>query len=86
MSTVELDLARVAVLETKVEGIKEDIVEIKNDIKIVHTRVDNTAIELKSQLSWIYFKQFHNVLESMTNQPLAFNAVTITTEATSQAP
>lgn len=54
MSTVELDLARVAVLETKVETIKEDIVEIKNDIKVVHSRVDNTAVELKTQLDKMY--------------------------------
>jgi len=54
MNTIEIDLARVAVLETKVETIKEDIVEIKNDIKVVHTRVDNTATELKSQLDKMY--------------------------------
>lgn len=54
MSTIELEIARIAVLETKVETIKEDIVEIKNDIKIVHTRVDNTADELKAQLDKMY--------------------------------
>ena len=34
MSTVELEIARIAVLETKVETIKEDIVEIKTISKL----------------------------------------------------
>jgi len=50
----DIDISRVAVLETKVEAIKEDIVELKNDVKSVHSRVDNTAIELKEQLDKMY--------------------------------
>lgn len=45
---------RIAVLETKVESIKEDIVEIKSDIKDVrHQMVDNKR-EISDQLEKMY--------------------------------
>lgn len=50
----ELEISRIAVLETKVEAIKEDIIDLKNDIRIVHTRVDHTSEELKEQLTKMY--------------------------------
>lgn len=46
--------ARIAVLETRVETIIEDIHELKQAVEVVHQRVDGTRDELKQQLDKMY--------------------------------
>jgi len=46
--------SRVAVLETRVDGIREDIHELKTDIKEVNVNVDSNKVELKEQLEKMY--------------------------------
>lgn len=46
--------SRISVLETKVESIKEDIVEIKGDIKNVQSRIIEDKKELTTQLEKMY--------------------------------
>lgn len=46
--------SRIAVLETRVDNLKEDLDEIKTDIKDVHDCLDRTRDELKLQLTTMY--------------------------------
>jgi septal ring factor EnvC (AmiA/AmiB activator) len=46
MATVKLDNERVAKLETQVEGIKEDVAAVKQDIKELHSRVTTVTREI----------------------------------------
>jgi len=45
-----LDQERVAKLETQVEAIKEDVGEVKNDIKELHSRITTGNREIMDKL------------------------------------
>lgn len=61
--------ARIAVLETRVETIIEDIHELKEAVEVVHQRVDGTRNELKEQLDKMYTAscEQHSRLEKKIN-------------------
>jgi septation ring formation regulator EzrA len=46
----DMDLERIAKLETQVESIKEDIKEVKLDIKEVHSRVSTSNREIVDKI------------------------------------
>ncbi|NBP01846.1 MAG: hypothetical protein EBU90_17255 [Proteobacteria bacterium] len=58
---------RVAVLETKVENINEDLKEIKKDIREVHDCVDRTRQELSSNIE-THFKMSTEQHEELSAQ------------------
>lgn len=45
-----MDLERVAKLETQVEGIKEDVADVKNDIKELHSRITTGNREITDRI------------------------------------
>lgn len=45
-----MDLERIARLETQVEGIKEDVAAVKDDIKELHSRITTGNREIMNRL------------------------------------
>jgi putative NADH-flavin reductase len=45
-----MDLERIAKLETQVEGIKEDVADVKQDIKDLHSRITTGNREIMDKL------------------------------------
>jgi peptidoglycan hydrolase CwlO-like protein len=45
-----MDLERIAKLETQVEGIKEDVADVKSDIKELHSRITTTTREITDHI------------------------------------
>jgi peptidoglycan hydrolase CwlO-like protein len=45
-----MDLERIAKLETQVEGIKEDVADVKQDIKELHSRITTGNREIMDKL------------------------------------
>lgn len=45
-----MDLERIAKLETQVEGIKEDVADVKSDIKELHSRITTTSREITDHI------------------------------------
>lgn len=45
-----MDIERIAKLETQVEAIKEDIVEVKHDIKEIHSRITTSNREIVDKI------------------------------------
>jgi DNA repair exonuclease SbcCD ATPase subunit len=46
----DMDLERIAKLETQVEGIKEDVAEVKSDIKELHSRITTSNREIVDKI------------------------------------
>lgn len=45
-----MDSERIAKLETQVEGIKEDVADVKNDIKELHSRITTQTREISDKI------------------------------------
>jgi putative NADH-flavin reductase len=45
-----MDLERIAKLEAQVEGIKEDVAAVKQDIKELHSRITTTTREITDHI------------------------------------
>ena len=45
-----MDLERIAKLETQVEGIKDDVADVKSDIKELHSRITTGNREIMDKL------------------------------------
>lgn len=45
-----MDAERIAKLETQVEGIKEDVADVKNDIKELHSRITTQTREITDKI------------------------------------
>jgi peptidoglycan hydrolase CwlO-like protein len=45
-----MDLERIAKLETQVDGIKEDVADVKSDIKELHSRITTTTREITDHI------------------------------------
>lgn len=50
VSKTEFDAERIAKLETQVEGIKEDVADVKSDIKELHSRITTGNREIMDKL------------------------------------
>ena len=55
-----MDLERIAKLETQVEGIKEDVADVKSDIKELHSRITTTTREITDHID----KKIDNLAEA----------------------
>jgi peptidoglycan hydrolase CwlO-like protein len=55
-----MDLERIAKLETQVEGIKEDVADVKSDIKELHSRITTTSREITDHID----RKIDNLAES----------------------
>jgi chromosome segregation ATPase len=47
---IQMDLERIAKLETQVETIKEDVAEVKSDIKELHSRITTSNREIVDKI------------------------------------
>ena len=69
-----MDLERIARLETQVEGIKEDVAAVKDDIKELHSRITTGNREIMNRLDEKIDelakadKDQHNALKSSMDQ------------------
>jgi len=45
-----MDAERIAKLEAQVEGIKEDVADVKQDIKELHSRITTTTREITDHI------------------------------------
>jgi len=59
-----MDLERIAKLETQVEGIKEDVADVKSDIKELHSRITTTSREITDHID----RKIDNLAESDKQQ------------------
>ena len=59
-----IDAERVAKLEAQVEGIKEDVAAVKQDIKELHSRVTTTTREITDHID----KKIDNLAVADANQ------------------
>jgi len=50
VNKTEFDAERIAKLETQVEGIKEDVADVKSDIKELHSRITTGNREIMDKL------------------------------------
>jgi septation ring formation regulator EzrA len=50
VTETDMDLERIAKLETKVESIQEDIKEVRDDIKEVHSRITTQTREIVEKI------------------------------------
>ena len=50
VTETDMDLERIAKLETKVEAIQEDIKEVRDDIKEVHSRITTQTREIVEKI------------------------------------
>ncbi len=65
--SAQLDI-KVAKLETEVEGIKEDVIEIKDEIKVVHGRItegNEKVMEKLGQMSKDSDSQHNAIVDRM---------------------
>ena len=86
----DMDLERIAKLETKVEAIQEDIKEVRDDIKEIHSRITTqtreivekiddfqTRIEHKMNASAQSAKQQHEDIQKAVQEDIQKVAITL---------
>ena len=90
INETDMDLERIAKLETKVEAIQEDIKEVRDDIKEIHSRITTqtreivekiddfqTRIEHKMQASAVAAKQQHEEIQKAVQEDIKKVAETL---------
>lgn len=56
MTTMPVEAERIAKLEAQVEGIKEDVADLKNDVKEVHSRITTGNREIMDKIETMQSK------------------------------
>jgi DNA anti-recombination protein RmuC len=90
VTETDMDLERIAKLETKVEAIQEDIKEVRDDIKEIHSRITTqtreivekiddfqTRIEHKMAASALAAKDQHDAIQKAVQEDIQKVAATL---------